>query len=120
MEVLRLTQRKVTNLLKELENKTYKRQLRELGLCFLEKRRGDLIALCNSKKQDCSELNTRFFSEVKSDITQGSGLKLQQRRLRLDTGKIFFMETVAKHQNRLLREAVESSSLAKTKRPKRP
>ena len=96
-----------------LEHKSYREQLRKLGLSSLEKKRlrGDLMFLHHSLKGAYGEVGSQPLLSGNSNEMRESGLKLYQRRFRLDIRKNFFPERAVMHWNGLTRDVVESLSL---------
>ncbi|RMC06546.1 hypothetical protein DUI87_15983 [Hirundo rustica rustica] len=94
LEVLECVQRRAVEVVKRMEHKTCKEELRELEWFSLEKRRlsKDLFTLYNHLKGGCSHMEVDFFSQATSDMTREQSLTLGQGRIRLDIRKKLFTE----------------------------
>lgn len=72
--------KRAPKLLQDLEHKSYKEWLREVGMFRLEERRlkGDLAILHIYLKGGFSQAQVALFSQVKRHRTKGNGLRLCQ------------------------------------------
>jgi len=79
-------------MMRGLEQLSYEKTLRELGLISLEKRRlqVDLTAAFQYLKGAYKQEGERLFTRMESDRTRGNSLKLTHGRFRLDIRRKFF------------------------------
>lgn len=73
--------------------------------------RADPITDYRSLKEDSRGRMTDLFSLVNSDRTQANGLKLPQRKYRLDIRNRFFPQRVVGHWITLHREVIRAKSV---------
>jgi len=91
-------QKKLTVIIRGLEQLSYEDRRRELGLFHLEKRRsqGNLNYSLSIFKGSYKKEGNKLFTRIESDMTRGNGFKLQERRFILDIRGKFFTETVVR------------------------
>lgn len=92
MEKLEVFQRQATKRMKSLEGKSYEESLRERGIFSLQKKRlkGERVAVFRYRKSWHQVQGECLFPLSEESRTDTNGLRLQQRRFRLDTRKDFF------------------------------
>ncbi|KAJ7415438.1 hypothetical protein BTVI_38077 [Pitangus sulphuratus] len=117
-EVLESIQSSFLRIVNGLEGKPHEESLKSLGLFSLEKRRlrGNFTAVFDILMRENRGAGTDLFTLVTSDRTQGNGMKLSQRRFRLDIRKQFFPQREVGHWNRPPREVVTASNLTEFKK----
>ncbi|KAJ7412178.1 hypothetical protein BTVI_47022 [Pitangus sulphuratus] len=98
----------VTKMIRGLEHLSYWKRLWKLGLFSLEKKRlrGNLINIYKYLKCGYQEDGARLFSVVSSNKMRSNDHKLKHKKFHLNMRKDFSTWRVAKHWNRLPREAV--------------
>ena len=82
-------QRRATRVIKRLENKPCEERWKEMGLFSLEKRRlrREMIALFKYLKGSPTKEEQDLFSVIPECRTCNNGLKLQETRLQIISGK---------------------------------
>ncbi|CAM4557273.1 unnamed protein product [Caretta caretta] len=105
---LEQVQRRATRMIRGMENLSYERRLRELGLFSLIKKRlrGDMIALYKYIRGINTGEGEELFKLSTNVDTRTNGYKLATRKFRLDIRRRFLTIRGVKFWNSLLREAV--------------
>jgi len=103
-------QRRAIKLVKGLQHRSYEVQPTELRLFSLEEIRGMPYHSLQLPEKRLWRGGVGLFSHVTSNRMKGNGLKLHQRRFRLDIKNNLFSKRVVKHCNRLPREVAVSPS----------
>ncbi|CAM5140517.1 unnamed protein product [Natator depressus] len=114
---LEQVQRRATRMIRGMENLSYERRLRELGLFSLTKRRlrGDMIALYKYIRGINIGEGEELFKLSTSVDTRTNGYKLATRKFRLEIRRRFLTIRGVKFWNSLPREAVGAKDLSGSK-----
>nr|XP_048713273.1 uncharacterized protein LOC125639701 [Caretta caretta]XP_048713274.1 uncharacterized protein LOC125639701 [Caretta caretta] len=112
VDKLERVQRRVTKMIKGLENMSSEGRWKKLGLFSLVKRRlrGDMRTVFKYVKGCYKEEGEELFSLTSEARTRSNGLKLQQGRFRLDIRKNFLTISAVKPWDKLPGEVVVSRS----------
>ncbi|CAM5164461.1 unnamed protein product [Natator depressus] len=111
---LEQVQRRATRMIRGMENLSYERRLKELGLFSLTKRRlrGDMIALYKYIRGINTREGEEFFKLSTNVDTRTNGYKLVIGKFRLEVRRRFLTIRGVKFWNSLLREAVGAKDLS--------
>jgi len=114
MDLLERDHRRATKMIRGMENLSYEKRLRQLGLFSLEKRmlQGDLRATFQYLKGAYKKGREGLFTRAWSGRTRGNGFKLKEGRFILDIRKKFFTVRTVRHWSRFSIEVVDTTSLA--------
>ncbi|CAM4513742.1 unnamed protein product [Caretta caretta] len=111
---LEQVQRRATEMIRGMENLSYERRLRELGLFSLTKRRlrGDMIALYKYIRGINTREGEELFKLSTNVDTRTNGYKLATRKFRLEIRRRFLTIRGVKFWNSLPREVVGAKDLS--------
>uniref|UniRef100_K7F000 Reverse transcriptase domain-containing protein n=1 Tax=Pelodiscus sinensis TaxID=13735 RepID=K7F000_PELSI len=111
---LEQVQRRATRMIRGMENLSYERRLKELGLFTLTKRRlrGDMIALLKYIRGINTREGEELFKFNTNVDTRTNGYKLASRKFRLEIRRRFLTIRGVKFWNGLPREVVGAKDLS--------
>ncbi|CAM4321681.1 unnamed protein product [Lepidochelys kempii] len=111
---LEQVQRRATRMIRGMENLSYERRLRELGLFSLTKRRlrGDMIALYKYIRGINTREGEELFKLSTNVDTRTNGYKLATRKFRLEIRRRFLTIRGVKFWNSLPRDVVGAKDLS--------
>ena len=109
---LERVQRRVTKIIRGMEDLSYEERLQSLNLFSLEKRRlrGDMISIYKYSNGDPSIVN-RLFSKREFKMTRGHSLKLEEKRFNRKLRRGFFTVRAVRMWNSLPQAVVSAGSI---------